>query len=189
MASKCKTPNSMKWHPLMVKWCLYLHYKSRSAYETLRESGCLKLPSHRTLQDYTHVVKSSTGFSTDVDKQLMITAQIESLKEWEKCVVIILDQMSIHEDLVYDKNSDELVGFTDLGDINNHLLKFKKCVGEPVTPTLANSMLVFMVQGLFVSIGFPYAQFPSHSITGDLLFNPIWEAVFRLERCGFKVAF
>lgn len=119
----------------------------------------------------------------------MITAQIESLKEWEKCVVIILDQMSIHEDLVYDKNSDELVGFTDLGDINNHLLKFKKCVGEPVTPTLANSMLVFMVQGLFVSIGFPYAQFPSHSITGDLLFNPIWEAVFRLERCGFKVAF
>ena len=68
--------------------------------------------------------------------------------------IIILDETSIHEDLVYNKDSEELVGFTDLGDINNHLLKFEQCVGEQVTPTLANSMLIFMVQGLFVSIEF-----------------------------------
>ena len=57
----------MKWHPLMIKWCIYLRYKSSGAYEMLRESGCIKLPSQRTLRDYTHVFKSVSGFSVDVD--------------------------------------------------------------------------------------------------------------------------
>ena len=59
--------------------------------------------------------------------------------------------------------------------------------GSDDTPTLANSMLVFMVRGLFTSLEFPYAQFPCKAITGDQLFNPFWEAVGRLERIGFKV--
>ena len=32
-----------------------------------------------------------------------------------------------------------------------------------------------------------HAQFPSISIKGDLLFDPFWEAVSRLERCDLKV--
>lgn len=52
---------------------------------------------------------------------------------------------------------------------------------------LANSMVVMMVRGLCTSLQFPYAQFPCTSVTGDLLFDPFWEAVSRLERCGLKV--
>ena len=52
---------------------------------------------------------------------------------------------------------------------------------------LANSMVVIMVRGLFPHLQFPYAQFPCAFITGDLLFNPLWEAVSRLEICGLKV--
>ena len=44
-----------------------------------------------------------------------------------------------------------------------------------------------MIRGLFSSLHFPYAQFPCASVTGDLFSDPFWEAVFRLERCGFKV--
>ena len=40
---------SMKWHPLVIKWHLYLRHLSRKGYETLRQSGCIKLPSQRTL--------------------------------------------------------------------------------------------------------------------------------------------
>lgn len=32
-------PKSIRWHPIIVKWCLYLHHKSSGAYETLRNSG------------------------------------------------------------------------------------------------------------------------------------------------------
>ena len=59
--------------------------------------------------------------------------------------------------------------------------------GSSDVATLANSMLVFMVRGLFTSLEFPYAQFPCKAITGDQLFHPFWEAVGRLERIGFKV--
>ena len=73
---------SMKWHPLMIKWCLYLRYKSSGAYEFLRESGCITLPSQRTLRDYTHVVKKSRGFSLELDELLIKSADIESLEQW-----------------------------------------------------------------------------------------------------------
>lgn len=52
---------------------------------------------------------------------------------------------------------------------------------------LANSMLVVMIRGLFSSLRFPYAQFPCSSMQGHQLYDLFWEAVGRLERCGFNV--
>ena len=52
---------------------------------------------------------------------------------------------------------------------------------------LAKTMLVVMVNGLFSLLRYPYAQFSCTSMSGDLLFNPFWQAVFRLERMGSKV--
>ncbi|KAL5500013.1 hypothetical protein EMCRGX_G011503 [Ephydatia muelleri] len=186
-ASRVQKASAMKWHPLMIKWCLYLRYKSSGAYEALRESGCLKLPSQRTLRDYTHVVKAANGFTLDIDEQLVRVSKLLTLKEWQKCVALVIDEMFIREDLVYDKTNDELIGFTDLGDINNHLVAYEKCLNEDTCPTVANSMLVFMVCSFFTQMKYPYVQFPCANVSGDLLFAPIWEAVFRLERCGFKV--
>ena len=59
-----------KINPLMLKWCIYLRHQSQSAYETIRQSKCVILPSQRTLRDYTHHVKSKPEFSGKVDKQL-----------------------------------------------------------------------------------------------------------------------
>lgn len=53
---------------------------------------------------------------------------------------------------------------------------------------IANSVVVFMVRGLFSALQFPYAYFPSRKVTGIHLFAPMWEAVCRLERNGFKVS-
>lgn len=52
---------------------------------------------------------------------------------------------------------------------------------------LANSMLVFMVKGLFNAFHFPYAQFPCTTMTGGQLYPVLWEAVSRLETMGFRV--
>ncbi len=179
----------MRWHPLMVKWCLYLRHKSSGAYDTLRESGCIKLPSQRTLRDYTHYVKAIVGFSAEVDQQLFEAAKLHSCKEYERCVVLLLDEMYIKEDLVYDKHSGSLIGFADLGDINNHLLAFERSLDDTAVASgpLARTMLAFMVQGLLSRLSFPYAQFCCNQVSGDLLFNPFWEAVYRLERLGLKV--
>ena len=190
-ALQLKDARSMRWHPLMIKWCLYLRHLSGKAYETLRASGCVKLPSQRTLRDYTHCVNATTGFSTAVDQQLMQAADISKCPEWQKHVVLVIDEMYIKEDLVYDKNSGALIGFANLGEINSHLLQFQASLESSDSSSsneqLAKTMLVFMVRGLFSSLEFPYVQFPCTTISGDLLFDPRWQAVERIERCGLKV--
>ncbi len=84
-----------------------------------------------------------------------------------------------------------ILGFADLGDLNNHLRKFESTVLEEkeVLDEVAKSMMVILVQGLFKKFEFAYAQFPSASVCGYHLlnFDIFWKAVQRLERCGFKV--
>ena len=61
---KCATlkdQRSMRWDPLMIKWCIYLRHLSSKGYETLRESGVVHLPSQRTLRDYTHYIPATSG--------------------------------------------------------------------------------------------------------------------------------
>ena len=188
-AASLKDTRGMRWHPLMIRWCLYLRHQLQSAYETLRQSGSLVLPSQRTLRDYTHYIKAAPGFSAKVDQQLMHAANIQTCREWEKCMILLIDEMHIKEDLIYDKHSGALIGFANLGEINNHLLRFERSMSQddPISQPLASTMMTFMVRGLFTSLRFPYAQFPCAKVTGDLLFDPLWEAIYRLERCGLKV--
>ena len=180
----------MRWHPLMIKWCIYLRHQSQSAYETLRHSKCISLPSQRTLRDCTHHIKPTPGFSADVDVQLYSAAKLHQCEGREKYVILIIDEMHVKEDLVFDKHSGELIGFTNIGEINSQLLALEQSLNNethPVDIPLASSMMTFMVRGLFSHLQFPYAYFPCRNVTGDLLFDPLWEAVCRLERSGFKV--
>ena len=192
-AATLGNPRSVRWHPLMIKWCLYLRHLSGKAYEHFRESGCIVLPSQRTLRDYTYHVHSTTGFSAEEDKQLMSAAKVEqSTEEWKKCVVLVMDEMYLKEDLFYDKHSGALVGFANLGETNEHLLKFHREIesskdATDETQPLAKTMLVFMVRGVFINLQYPYAQFPCAQVSGELLFDPFWEAIWRLERMGLKV--
>ena len=157
----------------------------------LRESGAITLPSQRTLRDYTHHVKACTGFSDEVDQQLAEAAKITTCDEHEKLVVLLLDEMHIREDLIYDKHTGALVGFSNLGDTNTYLAAFEKQMQSPDIPektSLAKTIMVFMVRSLFSRLKFPYAQFPVTHLKGHQLFDLFWEAISRLERIGFRVS-
>ena len=170
--------NGIRWHPLIIKWCLYLRHQSSEAYDTIREAGCIALPSQRTLRDYLHAVKIGAGFSSEVDNQLLQVAKLLSSPKYHAIVAILIDEMTIKED---DKHSGRLVGFVNLGEINNHLLQFEQSLhDQEAEPVLAKSMIAFMVKGLFTNLRFPYAQFPCTSITGEQIFSPFWQTVFTI---------
>ena len=99
-------------------------------------------------------------------------------------MVLLLDEMYIREDLVNEKQTGNIIGFVNLGDVSNHLLAYGEMLeGEQNDESrIAKTMMVFMVRGLFTRLRFPYAQFPCSSLTSDLLFHPFWQAVARLER-------
>ena len=72
--SEYKNSKSMKWHPLFIKWCLYLRHLSGKCYEQLQKSGCVKLPSQSTLRDYTHHIPAKIVFSSEIDQHLVDVA-------------------------------------------------------------------------------------------------------------------
>lgn len=76
MTSACKDGRGFRWHPAMIKWCLYLRHLSGKAYETLKSTGVITLPSQRTLRDYTHFIPACIGFSTKVDEMLKDTMKV-----------------------------------------------------------------------------------------------------------------
>ena len=84
------------------------------------------LPSERTLRDYTHWVEAASGFSEDVDRQLMKEAKIKSIPDFQKYICLVFDEVRIKEDLVYDKHSSQIIGFVNLGNINNQLLELER---------------------------------------------------------------
>ena len=64
-AKALTTPSrQMRWHLLVIKWCLGVYSKSHALYD-IRDSGFLKLPIGRTLSDYKNFCSSSSGWKTD----------------------------------------------------------------------------------------------------------------------------
>ena len=64
--NKLKSKSAMRWHPMIIKWCLLMKSKSTKAYGTMKESGFIHLPSERTLFDYSHFTSNKCGIQPDV---------------------------------------------------------------------------------------------------------------------------
>ena len=98
----------MRWHPMMLRLAILIHSRSAQAYETLRATGILQLPSESTLRDYTNVFHPKPGFQKSAIDEII--RQTKDFKDEQRYVALLHDEMSIKADLVYDKRSGELVG-------------------------------------------------------------------------------
>ena len=87
----------------------------------MRSAGFIKLPSERTLRDYTHYFQSKTDFQEEVNDQLRKETKVCYLPEPKKYCSLILAEMKVKENLVNNKYSGGVVGFTNLGSINDEL--------------------------------------------------------------------
>ena len=120
-ALSAQSTKGMRWHPLIVKWCLSLRLKSPAAYHTLTESGFLVLPSERTLRDYTHYINALTGYNDQVDVHLAEAARLKDMPAYQCCVILAINEMHVKEDLFFNKHSGRLIGFVNLGDADTTL--------------------------------------------------------------------
>ena len=149
----------------------------------MRTSGFIKLPSERTLRDYTNYFANKPGFMDEVDEQLMNEIS-PNLPTSRRFVALLLDEMKVKEGLVYNKYSGEIIGFTNLGDINDELMQIEQG-GRQLA--VAKHVLILMVRGIMFKLEFPLAHFGTRDAAGDILFPIVWEAVRRLEARELKV--
>jgi hypothetical protein len=183
-AASVSDKRQMRWHPLIIRWCLSLKLSSSAAYQAMKDTGFITLPYERTLRDYTHIFRPKPGIQHEVNDQLAAEAKLDQLEEWQTHVCVVFDEVKIKEGLVYDKYTGYILGFTDLGTINQEIDKLEKIDKRA---DLATSMLVFMVCGLFIRLKFPYAQFPCKTLSGAVLSPIIWDVVRCLELIGLMV--
>ncbi len=109
---KAANLSSMRWYPMMVRWCLYLRHLSGKGYDIVRKT--LSLPSQRTLRDYTYYNNTQSGFSTATDKDLLDL--ISDRKDHEKLISDVIDERS-------RLCMTSTPRFCRHGDINNHLIR------------------------------------------------------------------
>ena len=79
-----------------------------------------------------------------------------------KFVVLLMDEMKIQENLVWDKHNGELIGYVDLGDINYAAM-------SKVT-TVASHVLVFLIRSIVNPFKFSLANFATDGISASQMF-------------------
>lgn len=171
--ASCRSSTGYRFHPMIIRFCLSLASRSSSCYEELRNSGVLVLPSQRTLKDYRNFIKPQCGFNPKVIKELR--EQTKDLFDVERYIVMLFDEMKIRSNLVFDKETGQIIGFTDLGDLSLNFASHQE-------DELASHILVFLLRGVCSNLKFPFAYFATHKMQAYQLMSIFWEAVYILEK-------
>lgn len=141
-----------RWDPKIISLCLTLYIRSPQAYEDLKKSNFLQLPSKRLLQYYKNSVKQIPGFNQANLIWMAKEMQKQNVSEFGRHGGIIIDEMTIQDDLIITKSGDtwNLVGFVDMDETNNNIEIISK---EKKKISLATHALQFVFHGL---TGFRY---------------------------------
>ena len=90
--------------------------------------------------------------------------------------------------MIFSRASGKLVGFSELGDINEELHNFERSLSEGKKDReLATYVMTFMARGMSKRFNFPIGYFASVGFNSDQLFPCVWEAVRVMEMIGLKV--
>lgn len=88
--------------------------------------------------------------------------------------------MKIKSNLVYQKSTGRLIGFTEIGEVNDELEAFNSAVSEmnvndqcDTGRNFATHVLVFIARGIFLNLAYPFRYFSTIGATATQLY-PCW---------------
>lgn len=184
-----KDSRGMRWHPLIIRWCLSIYHTSPAAYRQLssKKNKFIMLPHVNTLKKFTNFTEPSSGFNADIIQRL--AEECKEYKPFMRNVVIVFDEMKVKADLVYSRSTGKIIGFTDMGNVNDELQLFAdRCSGIAASQKeFSKYVNVFMVRGIFSNLTYPFGYYGSTGMTGSQLFPCALEATRVLEAIGLKV--
>lgn len=189
--AKCKKKTSMKWHPTLIRMALSLYLKAPGAYKELCDSGFVKLPTSRTLFDYSHVTEIKSGIDSSIVETVQKQSQSNGEKQNQKQYhVIMCDEMHISKNLVRLKSTGELIGFTDLDELDQEIASLQAHLDDPDKPLskeLASKVFVYMVKGVSSNLKYVIASYPVVNVSPKQMYVWTWEVIGALERSGVMV--
>ncbi|XP_052130814.1 uncharacterized protein LOC127751374 [Frankliniella occidentalis] len=198
-ASQVEKSSSMRWHPTMLRLALAIHLTSPSAYELLRDTGMVKLPSSRTLFEYSHANRIKEGIDAVVIEKLSarVTKLCEEInpttklpEKHKKYHILMADEMYISQNLVFQKFSGKLLGFTSLDDIDSEIRNLEGHLDNPekeLDPVMASKIMVYMVKGVSNGQKEVVATYASANLSATQMYAWTWKVIGALERSGIAV--
>lgn len=174
-----------RWEPEFISLCLSLYLRSPKAYEDLRKSDMLILPTERLLRMYKNCVKQKPGINSDNFQWMNKEATKQNLSQFAKRGGIVIDEMSLQDDIQIVRKGDawSLVGAVDMGETNNNIAVITK---KEKRVQLATHSLQFIFHG-FTGFRWPIAYYGSNPATTHQLYVNFWESIDALDENGFVV--
>ena len=136
------------------------------------QGGFLHLPHKSTL-----LTDMQTGCNSDVISKFLKDTDIESMEPRDHNVVLLFDEMCIKPGLVFNKATGKLVGFCEMGKVNDELNKFDKYFKGSVEAELATHVLTLMARCLFKHFNYPLAYYASVGFSSHQLNPVVWDVV------------
>ena len=132
----------------------------------------LLLPSERVLRDYKNYFKPKAGLNKEnID---CLREKTKAFSDVQRYVALVMDEMKIQSNLVFDKFSGDVIGFIDLGDpMTNYVYSEEE--------TVASHALAFLVRGLCTDLKHVIAYFFTGNVTSFQILPIFWKAVSVLE--------
>ena len=151
------------------QFAVSLHFYSPRSYQFVRKS--LHLPCPATIRSWAAAIDCEPGFLTNVIDELK-----NSLDETEKDCAILVDEMSIKKEVLWDRKNKKFAGNTDYGSI----------LAEE-QDSVATNALVFMAVGLKKPWFHPIAYFLVDHVNGKMQAQLIKEAINLLTEAALDV--
>ncbi|KAK3916675.1 Myosin-51 [Frankliniella fusca] len=189
-ASQQKKACGMRWHPTMIRFALALHLTSPSAYELLRQTGMIKLPSRMTLFHYSHAKAVEEG--VDKVKLESLEACVKKFPEkHKKYHVLMMDEMYISQNLVFQKSNGKLVGYTSLDTIEREVKNLEELIDSTEAldseDTIASKVLVYMIKGVSNGVKQVVATYAVSKLSSNQLKDWTWHVIGDLEKHGIAI--
>ena len=93
----------------------------------------------------------------------------------QRFICLCFDEIEVQSSLVFNKYTDELIGFIDLGDPDTNYSTVSN------RDKLTSHILVYYVRGLRSDLKFAFAYFATHGITSFQIMTTFWKAISILE--------
>lgn len=188
-ASQKKNMVGMRWHPTMIRLALAIHLTSPAAYELMKETGMLKLPSSRTLFDYSHVKPIEEGIDQYVLDSVGLRVSKFQLRH-KKYHVLMADEMHISQNLIFQKHSGKMIGYTSLDTLDSEVKVFEQYMDNPdkeLASRVATKVLVYMVKGVSNGVKEVVATFAVGDPSVSQMCEWTWKVIRALESSGVWV--
>ena len=127
----------------------------------------------RVLRDYKNYFKPKAGINCENVEDL--SGKTSNFNGPQSYVAVIMDEMKIQSNLVFDKYSGDLIGFIDPGDPMTNFANLQE------EDALASHALAFIVRGMCTDLKHVIAYFFIGNVTSFQLMPIFWKVVSTLE--------